>query len=854
MDFISNAIWSQIISMILTDYIIKSHFWCQMKRMNCSADFLSCPFHSQFVETNQSKYSHFGTLKGLTPIKFSSSNTHSIFLSDQMKLYGFGSNSNHQISSKKLKLFALPIQIDLVKDPINSYITEIACGDNFSVVITNDKNSNDSNNTNIQIFGQINKIFNFPIARGLSANKKSYSFAYSLNNVYIEKIGEESTQHELPEPILMTSMNDFCVFALGQSGKVYIFDYNQPFYELNIPEHVLRISASHDCLTMLCENCVFVYFNEKLYNFYYPKHFSAIDATSSFGDVFALSDTGKIAHSLIISNNHELFLNSAQFNSFNIIHKKYLIPKNNNRESNKEIEEFDTNNMRVINNKFDSYSFINLHGNSALFVSGNPVEYEYVPNKVPIKPSFQVKSADFKDTFLCCTSKTLYFNHSTLPYSHLPVLLSREYHKNSDFYYTAANNFIELSTNQEDLLPFNFSVGDLIHMKTSFSSQNNQENSENENSDSMKSVDELVCEVMGTFNELVWVRPSNSGYVMALPKDLSSFYSIIDHIDRPGHELHKYIIDNHEEIVDVTPSVIEVLGYSIGDLLWHPNHGIVEVIGVNSNKIVLLEYENRNLFTNEAIPLKILRKSQNSKNQATRDVVNDDGEVITLDVTCSGNIIFQPTDRVLSPQGEATILGFNGVPYIQTDEMRMNGYEAIPSNVFDLKLIRRINGIAKRKVCLESGEEIEVSLNTEDTKRGLLPGDKILVQDKVSNVVGFNSEQVIIQDKGSQKCRILTNSFCIIYRADITASRTSNILPEMSVGSPFIQESLYLPGDRIYNDDFGECEFHGYSKNNVFMVSKSEIFTLSFSMLLLPDFFSIKERPVLNFWPVESHH
>ena len=257
---------------------------------------------------------------------------------------------------------------------------------------------------------------------------------------------------------------------------------------------------------------------------------------------------------------------------------------------------------------------------------------------------------------------------------------------------------------------------------------------------------------------------------------------------------------------------------------------------------------------------KKLKKSKSQKTQCSRKVVDVNGEVISLDISSGGGPrIFLPTDRVLSPLGEATVIGFNDTPYIQTDEMRMNGYEAVSVDIFDLQLIRRINGIAVRTVNLSKSSSIKVSLNTEDSINGLLPGDKLQIREKFATVVGFYADddedddvtvKTVIKYKGSKYCSFLDQPCTIIYRADINAMRKSASTPSAFVGSPLISESAFLPSDVLFNKEIGEAVYLGYIKDHVLLLltKTDEIITFGFSMLMLPDFFEVVRRPVLDFW------
>lgn len=811
--------------------------------MTFSINFLSSPFHSELVPSNKDTKSTFGSLKSQTPIKFASSNTHSLFLNDCNQLYGFGSNRKHQISTKKLTFFSLPIQFDLLNEKSN--ILEIACGQNFSAIHT-DKEE-------VKIFGCQNCKIQKSRIRGLSASNNTLSFAFEQNNVYVGTIktdNNDSNEHkkseiknkiyELPSPILKTAVNDYSIAALDQNGNVYVHEFDSDSFE-PIPDIIgLTISASHDSITILNDNIVYVYKNQSksATSHYLPTNFKSIYSCCSFSDIFALSEDGRVSHCSIDEN--ELSTHSNQYKSI----KKCSI------------------------DGLNSISAISMSGNSTIFIKGNPGQfhYEMLPKKVPLKTGTRVKTVNFDDTFICSSDKTAYFKSTTIPYSKLSILLSYR-HIEGTLYFTAAQEPIEMTDDEFLLKQLNLSIGDTVKLKSKLIEINGKSDSD--------SVDEenSVLEIVGESEGQIWGRPLKSGYVICIPNDKKNFNDMFEIVGKQNDASFKsYVVNGIQSTVDVSSASLEKVGYSPGDLVWHPTHGIVEVIGTSCGNLVLLEFCNRSLFTHEAVEMEILRKSGNKESHSkseqsqkkskkskssktTRKVVDTDGEVISLDISVGEEPrAFMPTDRVLTSLGEATVIGFNDSPYIQTDEMRMNGYEAVRVDIFDLKLIRRINGFAERSVELSKSSFVKVSLNTEDTINGLLPGDKLQIRDKYATVVGFtvDSEKsdVVIQYKGDKNCDLLNQPFTIVYRADINAERKSASAPPTFVGSPMIHESSFLPGDVLHNKKIGEAIYIGYVNDHVlFLLTKSDEFiTFGFSLLLLPNFFEIIRRPVLDFW------
>lgn len=813
--------------------------------MTSSIDFLSSPFQSELISVNKDKKSMLGSLKRQIPIQFVASNTHFLLLNYQHQLYGFGSNNQHQISSKKLSLFTLPIKVDLVNE--KSKILEIACGNDFSAILTDDQE--------IEVFGCIKCKIQKSNIRGLSASNKKIAFAYEINKVYVgtveynsgkskerKKNEIKSTTYDLPASILKTVINDFLVAALDQNGNVYVLEFGNDSFSQISEVNGISISASHNTITILSKKIIYVFEcqSKKVSMHYLPASFIPVLACSSFSDIFALSEDGRVSHALI--DQQELSTHSKQYRSI----------------------------QKCSIDKFNSISYISMDGNSTIFIKGNPDQfnYELIPEISPLKSGTHVQTINFNDTFICCTNKTAYFKSTTIPYSNLAILLSIK-HIDGSLYFTPAQEPINLINDEIILKKFNLSIGDTIKMKSKSIMIGDDSDDEDDGL--------LTFEIAGVCNGEIWARPFKSGYVICLPSNCQSFDEMFQIVEKP-ETLKNWLVNGYLTTVDTSSSSLEELGYSLGDLIWHQIHGIVEVVGSKSGKLVLLEFANRTLFTEEAIEMKILRKSENNTSDSksgkshkkskkaksmkmTRKVVDINGEVISLDISSgNGPRVFLPTDRVLSPLGEATILGFNENPYIQTDEMRMNGYEAVMANIFDLKLIRRINGIAVRTVNISKSSSsevktVKVSLNTEDSLNGLLPGDKLQIDDKYATVIGFTEDdETVIQYKGAKKCCFLNQPFTIIYRADINAVRKSALYPPAFVGSPMIQESAFLPGDIVSHKSIGEALYLGYSKNHImFLLPKTEeILTFGFSLLLLPDYFEVIQRPVLDFWNDEE--
>jgi hypothetical protein len=355
--------------------------------------------------------------------------------------------------------------------------------------------------------------------------------------------------------------------------------------------------------------------------------------------------------------------------------------------------------------------------------------------------------------------------------------------------------------------------------------------------------------VVGFADGAVWLRYAHSGFVSAVaPTAFDLFAARITDFRRfvdGSNVIQKVTADGANRWVDVFPGHCRKFGYEPGDLIWQDPQGIVEVLGVTADRLVCLDLATRLPFLLDPLKYKVMRRATEAI-RGTRKVLTTESKVVNVNIASDGPRIFVATDRVNSPMGEATVVGFAGRPYIQTDEMRVNGQEAVGADIFDLSLIRRIRRPAEKTV--KVGDQlVKVSLNTEDGLGNLMPGDRIRVLRRYARIVGFTEEKCVIQAYGGSECEFLEGPCEIIYRADISARRSSVAAPFADVGSPILQESRLFPGDIVVVPELGKCEFLGCGARNTLFVStlSGELWTLGFSMLLLPDFFEVEYRPAL---------
>jgi hypothetical protein len=457
-------------------------------------------------------------------------------------------------------------------------------------------------------------------------------------------------------------------------------------------------------------------------------------------------------------------------------------------------------------------AFVTLHGGFVLFVRGTPPP----PKQLPAAVGVQVGDRIGGDRFVCADSQIAYLSRSNVPFGDLASLITDGAEEGA--FVTAGGRVVRPENDRAELFRRNFLIGDRIEIGRS------------------------RYDVVGIAEGAVWVR-GEFHYVLALPGDAASR---ITRLERHGHAVVRLAVEGVDAWVDQTVSFCESFGYEPGDLVWVEGRGVVEFFGVSGAKCICLDLSTRRLFALEDVPHRVLKRVS-KRLPHTRTIVTADGEVVEVDISADGWRPFLPTDRVMSPLGEATVIGFRDAVYIQTDEMRMSGYEALATDIFRLRLLRRISAKADRNVPM-GGELVTVSLNTEDGVGNILPGDAVLIGRRRAKVVGFRGGSAVVKFADEKQCELCTKAVEIIYRADIAAKRVSRDLPPVEVGSPLIPETNVLPGDIVESAGLGECEFYGCATVHTLFVSRTsgEVFALSFAMLLFPGFFNVKERPALE--------
>jgi hypothetical protein len=633
--------------------------------------------------------------------------------------------------------------------------------------------------------GQRNQTTSWKAPRGLSAYGARYAFAFEGQYVCIGAMGDEPVIVEVPDPIVLTAIHDRYLAAVSASGTVYVIDRDGRLVDFGLRERVKGASVSPRCFVFMTFGAeIFVVDVEFLTvdSKSLPSGFVAADVLAVPEQVIALSETGELAFSRQGSGN----LTTDWVPAF-------TIPP------------------RV------SIAFLTHHRNCAVFVKGRPGPRAFVAQRCQFESGQFVEAVD--DNFVCASSEFVYFENHTYPTSQLSDVI---FVSDNEFL-TAAGRTVRVDKDGRRLFEQNFCRGDRIEIRCEKGP--------------------LSAQIAGFADGAVWVLTSGSSDVVALPPlPPAQLSERIISLVRPDHTVSKVAVDNDNLWVDTTPSFCALFGYEPGDLVFVDVRGTVEFFGVFAGDLLFLDLSARTLFFLPPLPYKLLRRAS-TRLPHTQTVITTDGTVVDLDVSSDGPRIFLPTDRVLSPFGEATVVGFAKVPYIQTDEMRMNGYEAAPSDIFKLSLLRRISRRAVRAFEV-SGEQTSVSLNTEDSIDGLFPGDSIFMDARYGKVVGFRGKDVVVRFAGETDCQIAKGVPEIVYRADIQAVRNCPDFPGLRVGSPAIPETTVLPGDFVDANTIGECEFLGYSDKHTIFVSTEtkEAFALTFGLLLYPGFFTVKKR------------
>lgn len=464
-----------------------------------------------------------------------------------------------------------------------------------------------------------------------------------------------------------------------------------------------------------------------------------------------------------------------------------------------------------------AFACVDANDQELVFLTGKPRGVKLLPEDLVLEPG-----ADYYgEKFYYALGKQCFFTTSIIDVRRVRAPSVSKTAR------TATGRTIVLEDNPELLLQWNFVKGDTIVVKRGETTRS--------------------FEIVGWADGSIWAKESSANFVQAVyAESVSVLWQGISELQRLNHVIEKNYVHGEVAWIDKTPAFCASFGYEPDDLIWHESKGIVEFYGVCAGKLVLLDLAKRTLFFHDQMSCKVIRRASRNLPH-TRTVIAADGSVVNLDISSCGKKLFLPADRVECELGQATVIGFaNEKVYIQTDEMRMNGYEAVDAQAGELKLVRRIHGRADRKFVV-NGEEKVVSLDTEDFVNDVMPGDKLLMRSEHGSAIGFVDGQVVVKFDGTDTLTYLPALYEIYYRADIQAVRNSSDCQPVNVGSPLFQESLFLPGDVVENNDLGMVEFRGCKGNQTIFVSKftGRTYAMSYSLLMCENFFKLVERPAI---------
>ena len=663
---------------------------------------------------------------------------------------------------------------------------ELSCGETFIAVIskTNKVYVNGKNYNNI-------KIDNLQCPRGISAFGENFAFAYETNKIAVFTGSSDYSTFEVDknDQVIKTVLTNSKLAVLCSNGNIYSGSIGK---DLNYIGKAHRLFGSSDSI-ILCQEKMKIEVikdNGTKFELYTPTAFDVAMAGTESGDIFIIDTSGKLAHTT--EKERKFSLHPSNFN--NILSMPL----------------------------YGSISAFSLIGERPIFVVGVPEAPVSSFKELPLVANCRIKLPEGEDVFFATSDKIAFFKNSRVPISVLMPIIS-SFGSIGNVFFTSISRAITLDRSNDTMFSVNLLAGDNVV------------------------VNGKPAVVAGTAQGSLWIIPEGTTKVyVACDMTLTDVMQKVQIVSRENHTLLEVCIDGIQTYVDTTESFIEEFNYSLGDLLWIPGRGTCELLGVYANSLALLDLETRCVFAQEPYALKVLRRSS-KKLRHTRDVMRVDGKRVSIDISCDGNRFFVPTDRVMSPLGIATVLGFAETAYIQTDEMRMNGYEAVPMDILRLQLVRRISLPAQRRIETSDGKIISVSLDTERSVDGILPGDILLIGSTYARAIGVCEEGWYALFKGEKKAKLLPPSMAVtvIYRADINATRSWTV--PLHVGSPLMGESIFLPGDIVNLKGFGKAEFVGFTDTEMKFVSREsgEVLSLTFSTCLLPDLFEVESRPAL---------
>jgi hypothetical protein len=386
-------------------------------------------------------------------------------------------------------------------------------------------------------------------------------------------------------------------------------------------------------------------------------------------------------------------------------------------------------------------------------------------------------------------------------------------------YYTRTGRLILPEIDPEESFAFNFLVGDTVQTPSG-----------------------VKARFVGCQDGVVWIRPLESRCVFSVLDSRSLVCRA-----RPGNEIYHVTIDGEPAILDRTPSFCEQFGRSVGDLIWFPRRGIVEVVGLYSNKFVFLDFSDNALFSSDPYHFMLVR-AKNKKLSYHRTILTAEGETVILNV-CGQNAIFQPADRIVGEYGGGTFLGSDGKrSFVQFDEMRVHEIDGCQVDIAKIELTRRIGMKTVRDITVD-GRRLSVSISARDRVADLIPDDIIRCGVDLHRVVGIGTEEgkVFARPLGGGEVIDVANpaNVELVYRADILSGKRSEA---GEVGSPAFEVATLVPNDLVEIDGRRKVIFKGIGRSGPTFLDPdtNELFSTSFSALVMPESFVVLERTLFT--------
>lgn len=711
--------------------------------------------------------------------------THFLVLTKEGIPYAFGNNENGEIDPELDGCLECFTKLIL---PKSVRIREICTGLKFTAFILD--NGNVMVNGVLYNVGEKKKrVFDeFLAPRGMSSGNNVLTFVDKRSRVNIWTSEYQKSIKLKNYNVVLTSVNDKNCVVLTGNGKILVLNLSEgkEFMEIEIDSPVKTVFKSDDMFHFqLYDDNVYLYENNKWKIMSVSCDLTIVDIQRINDLTIILDSSGKITYTEKIGQKK----------------KNCLVP----------LPDF------IVSSFYACSKFI-------IFFQGTPKMPKSAP---PIK-------------YHCCSFDELLIDEQGSKIHLLGFDSDNSYTREKNFYhppfeYFSPDFLIEFKNYHDKIIGFTNNdrmICIFSNFKRSFRFNLIKD-------DIVKTKSGVEAKFIGFAEGRIWLHPFNSKYVFS-PADIST----LSVIKRPDHILSERIVDGKLSNVDVTPSFCEQFGHSIGDLIWYPKKGIVQFVGILSNRYVFMDYCNFSLFSSEIANYKLIR-TFNDKISHNRNVLTSKGKIVKLNLCCK-KYIFYPGDRVYSSElGDAIFLGTDedGNSYIQSDEMKMADIEAERVSIHTLKLLRRFGIKAEREVMV-NGEKTTISLSVESRYKNVIPTDIIQVNNIYARVVGISKDSIIAEPINGNNTNLfkVNDQFEIIYRFDIL---TGENLYFIENGSPAYDVSLLYPGDTVLiNDDPTKFLFKGIGRAGLLFINTNtkQSFNLPFSPLILSDSFKVLER------------